>query len=322
MAMTRNLGVPQLGRMCCTCRSWRAAALDDDVWAHLCHTRWANTKKIPRTILATKGHRWLYAQRSKTVQQLSLPPLVPPTPSTESLILLVDITLAGVPRVSAALAGVELAPLLMGGTLRLPLADPICLGEARLDADGEFKLDEDPENLDWDASAHQLRTTDDKVACIFSHDHTVWDYGTRIGPPPEGLNAENIDWEALRPEPATLELNSGCVELSDEGAAMAQRIEDPKRLFFVLEANVKQPRDARSFGFKDMLSDFRRALGGRPLSIVDRQFHRKCCQFWSHSGPLAPPTIRLSRRTSEADGSTTVGPSLSPRRRSRWPSQS
>lgn len=283
MVTTGHLGAMQLGRLCRVCSTWRAAALDDEAWAHLCHSRWANTVHVPRSVLQLKGHRWLYAQRLKTWSQPPLPPLAPPSIGAEQLILLVDISLAGVPKLSTGLTGATLEPFLSTGSIDLPLTEPIRLGEPKLSSDGQWDM-EFASQPQWDAAVHLLRTTDQKCVCLFSYESASWDQ-MGIVTPPKDLDAKNIDWKRVEPDPVRVDLSSEPLpglELNDYGTKIAQRLKNFEGLYFDFSTEIKLPLDARYFGFQDMLAGFRELFEGRGYSMAD--FHCFSRNFWERAG--------------------------------------
>ena len=283
--MTGHLGVCDLGRMCRVCSTWREAAVDDEAWAHLCLLRWANTACIPRSVLSARGHRWLYAQRQKGVHLPAAPVLPPPTLSADELTLLVDIRLEGVPRASFALTGAAMEPLLSKGSINLPLAEPIELGEAHLSNHAVFELDQMPDDLTWDVSVHLLRATDAKCVCLFSYEHASWEHGCERGDLPKNLKAKHIDWSSVEPPPAYLELvtDQGGLELSDKGAAIAKRIDRFDGLYFELFSEVKQPRGPRYFGFEQTVATFKHRYGIAHQD-ADNDFDAFSLMLWHNSG--------------------------------------
>jgi hypothetical protein len=300
MVATGHLGALQLCRMCRVSSIWRVVALDDEAWAVLCHTRWPNTASVPLALLQLKGHRWLYAQRVRTSPPAVLPPLAPPTLSADQLILLVDISLAGVPKLSTALTGADLQPFCAGDYIELPLAKPVHLADLQLADTGQWELkdgvapleDNNPfsqfvhpfREMEWDAAVHLLRTTDHKCIRLFSHDRVQWEANSSFKSPPEGLAEENIEWEKVAPGPGTLELHSEelpGVELNDHGSKIARRLSADgnfRGLYFDLGAKIDIPLDAQYFGFKDMLAAFREHNGYREYSMA--AFHCFNREYW------------------------------------------
>ena len=284
LVATGHVGARELGVLCRVSSAWRAAATDDEAWARLCARRWPNSARVPRGIVAARGHRWLYRQRQGFVlppQPLPLAPLAPPTLSAESLVLLVDITLGGVTQLSVALKGTELETFFVDGSVELPLPHPICLGETRLTANGEFKMSKEPNDLDWGAAVHLLRTTDHKCACLFSIERTSWSGGYCMTAPDGPLE----DVEPPEPGRGILDIhtNEDGLDLTPQGAdVVRRRIEGFQGLYFQISADVAQPRDARYFGYRDMVAAFRAHVRGQPYSHND--FNIFACDFWEGRG--------------------------------------
>ena len=228
----------------------------DEAWKTLCCSRFPNTLRISQPFVRNLGgYKRFFRHRISTLvapKENSFPPLPPPSLTEDTVMLLVDISIAGESAYSDIISGKEdLGTLLETGSVAFSIKKPFVVGKASCwFQKGGFTCRECHFNLfEYDARLQLLSNADNGTfCCVYQPGEKEWSCTMEA----ESLGNGKYDW--VDGEEEWLSCFQSCSHNDDddgglalrptkEAAAIEQRLKGNVRFRFSISLTVIEPGD-------------------------------------------------------------------------------
>jgi hypothetical protein len=221
-----------------TCKCYGIDLGREYVYEYLCKSRWRNIAKLPPSLIADRGHYWLFRNLSRGLYILEELPstLPPPAFSYDDMFFSVSIRDgSGKEIVSEVFCGEQLATLEEDGSAGIFLEQPIRIGSYPYLGPATVAYNDYKERYEehehWSVTVHFFRLDQNKCCCVHESGDFHWITGIDYpwaDPRPLADSSGFLGCVNSNPSASALELDEGGKRLEGRIQALDQRSpEDP-----------------------------------------------------------------------------------------------